>query len=249
MRLLICESGGGKSLLGFPEDEIVGVSDAKLHEIPGTDMGGIVHKGRIYVAVTAEGLFGGKRIGAFILMKRGYAVGVESIVGFEDLSEEIEVPEELVRYFRRAFAMDERLVFVVDDPSTFPPPPEDLERLEVEEAEETVEKEDYIVVKIGSEDLAVKLEELRGMTEFESVNRIEKGNLVGFIAFDGEVYPVVSRGRGNWKWVLVFEDVALACESFETVSGEIETTQDGEFLLVGGKRFPIAGGEEVRGWI
>ena len=258
MKAVVCRVG--ESLLGFKYDDVVGASEAKVWKVPEAPegvLGAVFFEGKVYTAVAPHGVLGGEKIGAFVILRSGYAVGVEEIIGMFEVTKGEEVSGKLREYFERVYSFGEEPVFIVDESSCrrFPRFPEEIKIDFVESEEEKTpvkveEGEEGFIVKGDEDEVAILQDEVKEVLEIGEMNRIDIGEVRGFVESGKSVYPVVEVMKVTKpKWVIVTKDVAILCSYLELSRGKIEKLEGGGFVDLEGKKIRILDVEEVKGMI
>ena len=251
----MCDIGLEREFLGIEESSVKELSEAKTFSVPWNVSGfrNVVEGSKeLHPVVGVKGILGDGEIRIFVILKSGYAVGVSSVVGYEELSDKLEVPDDLRGFFKGVFKCDDGLVYVLREDAV-----KDLPKVEIDEKrnptttkeEKTETGREFLLLHVGDEKYAVKKEDISEITDSGRVNVMNMGNLYGFLRSSGKVVAVLSKWKVDPKWIVVLKDVALPCESFEVLNSELMEADGKEFVVYKGEQIDILSEEELRRWI
>ena len=233
--------------MGIEAKDVVTISEPDLVDIPGSSLRAVKYGGKIYTAVALKG-FGNYPVRMFVLTKIGHAVGVLRVVGFADSKEILSVEGVDTPSFKGAIETEEGLVYVLDLESIeFASEPKvDIHHRYVvgESGVEEDTRGSFLIVYLGSDEVALRIEDVEGVLEWKEDNEFVEGNLVGFVSHSGNVITVVS----EWdvpepRWCVVCGEYAIPALRCDVVSGDTESGDSEEFLVLGEKRIPVIGEE------
>ena len=257
MKVLVCDVGLEREFIGLDDEVVKELAEARSFSVPWSVSGfrNVVEgSSELYPVVGVNGVLGDGEIRIFVILKSGYALGIRSVIGYEDLREELEIPEDLREYFKGAYKYGDGVVYILGEDGVKNLPKVDIpdrkrvsgvkdEHLDVEESWE------FLVLHIGDEKYAVKKEDISEISDPSKVNIMDMGNLYGFTRSSGRIVAVISKWKIDPKWIVVLKDVAVPCESFETMSSELLDADGKEFVIFEGEQIDVLSEEELKRWI
>ncbi len=261
MKVLVCDIGLEKEFLGIEESNVRELVEARVFSVPWNVSGFhtvVESSKKLHPVVGVSGILGDGEIRIFVILRSGYAIGINSVVGYQELNERLEVPNDLKKYFKEAFRYEDSVVYVLkEDGAKYLPKvdisniPEQKSELEEDKQKDGKLKKDreFLVLYIGSEKYAVKKEDISEISDSSRVNIIEMGSLYGFMQSSGRVVVVLSKWKIKPRWIVILKSVAIPCESFEVLNFELLEADGKEFVVRNGEQIDVLSEEELRTWI
>ncbi len=259
MKVLVCSIGVEDTYIGVEDSEVRELIESKAYVVPWRTAGPskvVASSGKLHVAASVNGVFGEGEIRIFVILKSGYALGVKSVVGYENLNSELELPDELSKYFKGAFKYENGIVYLIDlekldnlPPAEFPTESENKQLFEENEQTPGGAGEEFLVLKIASSFYGIRLEDVTEILEADKVNIMKHGNLYGFVQAGGRVVPVVSKWKVCPRWIIVVGEVAVPCETFEHFTAPLKGSEKRKFLEFKDDHIEVLEKEELIEWI
>ncbi len=255
MKILICDIGLEREFIGIEETAVKKLAEAKTFSIPWSGSGSqkvLEDSGEIYPMVGVKGVLGDGEIRIFVILKSGYAIGISSVIGYEDLSDEIKLSENLEVYFKKAYRYDEGVVYILREESVENLPRVDISRSAPQSEEENVDRvqdREILILHVGGEKYAVRMEDISEISDSTRVNIFDLGNLYGFVKSSKNVVAVLSKWKVEPKWIVILGSIGVPCESFEILSAEAVEVDGREFVVYGDEQIDVLSEEELRRWI
>ena len=256
MKVLICDIGLDREFVGVEESAVKRLAEARTFSIPWSVSGsrGVLEdSGEIYPIVGVNGVLGNGEIRIFVILKSGYALGISSVIGYEDLKEEIRLSGDLKAYFKGAYRYGDNIVYVLKEEGLRNLPRVEVSKTSVRGSEredaDHVTGREVLILHIGSERYAVKMEDISEISDSSRVNILRTGNLYGFVKSSRGVVAVLSKWKIVPRWIVILNSVGVPCESFEILDASIVEVDGREFVVYGDEQIDVLSEEELREWI
>ncbi len=262
MKVLVCDIGLEKEFLGIEESSVRELAEARVFSVPWNVSGfhTVVESSKeLHPIVGVSGILGNGEIRVFVILRSGYAIGINSVVGYQELNEKLEVPDDLKKYFKEAFRYEDSVVYILKEDGAKYLPKVDVPNVPEKRSSELKEDKqkdrklkkdrEFLVLYIGSEKYAVKKEDISEVSDSSRVNIMEMESLYGFMQSSGRVVVVLSKWKIKPRWIIVLKSVAIPCESFEVLNSELLKADGKEFVVRNGEQIDVLSEEELRTWI
>ena len=253
MKVLVCDIGLEREYVGIEESSVKRLSEAKTFSVPwGVEPRQVLEdSGEIHPVVGVKGILGEGEIKIFVILKSGYALGINSVIGYEELDDEIKLPDDLKDYFKAAYRYEDGIVYVLKEESVRKLPKVEVPRAQVS-GERPVDHEsgqEVLILHVGDKKYAVKVKDLSEIADPSGLNILKVGNLYGFVKSSKGVVAVLSKWKVDPRWIVVLDSVAVPCESFEIVSTNVIEADGREFVIHGDEQISVLSEKDLREWI